>query len=238
MQQSQINPESLAILVVVPIGFVVMVIVAIIYARKYFRQKDKEKQLYENISRQMNWNFSLRGEELETAKPYFEYLNRQILPDRLRLGVFPVNILWGNAENALFAAFDYNYNNNPNSNNYNLRHEKGFLLVSKNLNSPAFEILEKDFLSKGFAVISGDSISSNFARNYQIKTQNPSIADKLSASEVAQMFEDSEIIRVLGNGNMLCVFFRRTAEDLPDLSRIQFQLNIVWQMAGFFGMKN
>lgn len=238
MQQSQINPESLAVLIIIPIAFVVMVIVAIVYARKYFRQKDKEKRLYENIAKQMNWNFSLRGEGFETAKPYFEYLNQQILPDRIRLGVFPVNILWGNAGNALFAAFDYNYNNNLNSSNYNLRHEKGVLFVSKDLNLPAFEISEKDFLSKGFAVISGDSALSNFAKDYQIKAQNPIIEDKLYASEIAQIFENRKIVRALGNGNMLCIFFRRTAEDLPDLSRIQSQLNVVWQMAGFLGMRN
>lgn len=235
MPQSQINPESLASLIIIPVGFALMVIASIIYARKYFRQKDQEKQIYANVARQMNWKFSPRGEELETAKPYFEYLNQQILPDRIRLGVFPVNILWENTGNSLFAVFDYNYNNNPASNHYNLRHEKGFLLISQNLNTPGFEISEKNVLSKEFAVFSGNRQSPDFAEHYQIKAQNQAIADKLSASELTQIFENSGVIRAIGNGSLLCLFFRRNIKELPDSSQIQSQLKLLRQTAKFFG---
>lgn len=217
-------------LAAIPIGFAAFLIFAIFGAVKHFKRRDKEKEIYANIAKQMNWNFSVRGEGFEAAKNYFEFINQQILPDRIRLGVFPVNILWGNSENALFAVFDFDYNTNPNSSNYNLQREKGVLLVSKNLNLPHFEAVEKDFLVKVIDSYAGN-LSSNFAKNYRITTNEQTVTAKFHAPEIARFFENSGIIRALGNGNLLCLFFRRDAEELPDLSRIQMQLEAVWRLA-------
>lgn len=227
----EIRPESLLMLAIIPIGFIAFAIFLIVGAIEYFSMKDKEKEMYENIAKQMNWNFSASGKGIESTKPYFEYINRRISPDRLRFGAFPVNILSGNIENTFFAVFDFNYNDNLGSKNYSVRCEKGILFVTKNLNLPDFEVVEKNVFSQGFDFVAGNPPSSNFNKNYQIKTNDRKIVKKLHAPEIAQMFKNSDIIRALSNSDFLCLFFRRNVEEPPNLSRIQYQLNTVWHLA-------
>lgn len=179
----------------------------------------------------MSWNFSARGEGLETTKQYFEYINQQILPDRIRLGTFPVNILWGNFQNALFSVFDFNYNDNLNPNIQNLRYEKGILIIANDLNLPVFEIIEKDIFQKGIEYVSGNSRQTDFNKNYRIRTNFQIDLNRFFAANISQIFENSDIVRVLCNGKMFCIFFRRDMAEMPNLSRIQFQLNTAWQLA-------
>ena len=202
----EIRPESLLILILVPIGFVGFLIFFVVGLRKYLKRKDEEKLRYEQIAKQTNWNFSARGEGLENFKSYFEYINQQILPDRIRLGTLPVNILWGNSENDFFASFDFTYNNFiGQENNRPPQYEKGVLLISRRLNLPAFTINRKDFLKENYVNFLG--------------------------TDVCQIVGQNKIVRVLGNKNMLILFFPKEATELPDLDKIRYRLNLLWKIA-------
>lgn len=237
MEQIAIRPESLLILILVPVGFFAFVIFLVFGLRGYFRRQENEKQLYGQIAAQLNWRFSPRGENLEHVKNYFEHINRRILPDRQILGTFPANILWGDIENGLVAAFDYTYHHFETVNRPP-QYEKGLLLISGKLNLPAFFVRRKNFLEKGFDRIGQNSQSDAFLVNYEIDSSERPRVHALLAGDGGRIIEQNQMIRCVAGGNFLCVFFPREAVELPDPNKIRRQIGQIFQLASALETKN